>query len=95
MEEEWVTAFAAYDAALAKFKTNLRSIAERLRAGEMPTEAELLREQEARTKVIAKLAAARRAAMVRFTGPLNDASQSSRLDVCPLTAAVPPMAVRD
>jgi hypothetical protein len=69
MEDECVAAFAAYDAALAKFKTNLRSIAERLRAGEMPTEADLLREQEARTKVIAKLVAARRAAMALWAVP--------------------------
>jgi hypothetical protein len=66
LEEEWVAAFARFDAALSIYRTNLRSIAERLRTGEIPTETELQRELEARTRAISKLITARRATTLRF-----------------------------
>lgn len=62
MDDEWAVGMAAYEAARVAFETISTSIAERLRAGEMPTEAEVQREQKARTELLV----ARRAVLLRF-----------------------------
>jgi hypothetical protein len=62
---KWVAAFEAYDKAWAELNAVSSSIAERLRVREMPTEADWLRAQEARSNVVAKLRAVRQAVTAR------------------------------